>query len=215
MIIVFDLDDTLYNEIEFVKSGLWVVSKYLDKTNPHSTFMLLFELFQKNGSGKVFNDYLNITNSNKSLNKCIELYRNHKPHISLNHNIKNLLKGIKKKYSLGLLTDGNSITQKNKFNALKLSQYFEFVVFSNDMNLQKPAKTLYDLFENHFSRHKTFFYIADNPKKDFITPNKMNWITIRYKNPLGIYQNYKSDAKYEINDLWNCFKIIENLDKRI
>ena len=51
MVIVFDLDDTLYDEIDFVKSGFLEVSEYLgDK----KYFEFMWGEFVTNGSGKIF-----------------------------------------------------------------------------------------------------------------------------------------------------------------
>jgi FMN phosphatase YigB (HAD superfamily) len=56
MVIVFDLDDTLYDEIDFVKSGFREISKYL---GDEKYFNFMWEEFLKNGSGKIFDKLIN------------------------------------------------------------------------------------------------------------------------------------------------------------
>ena len=50
MILIFDLDDTLYKEKEFVKSGFKAVSRYLHlkfKLNEKKIFFTTFKNFKK------------------------------------------------------------------------------------------------------------------------------------------------------------------------
>ena len=57
MILIFDLDDTLYKEREFVKSGFKAVSRYLHfkfNLNEKKIFLQLLKILKKNGRGKIF-----------------------------------------------------------------------------------------------------------------------------------------------------------------
>jgi putative hydrolase of the HAD superfamily len=114
MVIVFDLDDTLYNEVDFVKSGFKEISKYLDDEKYYD-FMI--NEFYQNGSGKVFNKLIDSFDLDISLEKLIEVYRFHKPKISLDKDSKELL-DFAKDYNTALISDGHYIMQENKFYAL-------------------------------------------------------------------------------------------------
>ena len=61
MILVFDLDDTLYDELEYVKSGHLNVSTFLSKkisTEKYEIYSKLCEIFNKRGRKKVFSHLL-------------------------------------------------------------------------------------------------------------------------------------------------------------
>jgi len=78
------------------------------------------------------------------------------------------------------LTDGRSVQQRNKIEALNLNQWFTEIVISEEFGSEKPNINNYTHFENTFG-HGNYYYIADNLSKDFISPNKLNWTTICLK----------------------------------
>ncbi len=207
MVIVFDLDDTLYNEIDYVRSGFTEVASYLgDK----KYFDFLWEDFLKNGSGKNFDKLLLVFKLKENKNKLIEIYRFHKPDIKLNIDAKKLLNYLnEKKIPKALLTDGHYITQKNKFAALGLEKLIDFAVFTDYYHTKKPDLKPFKIIMSHFSKEKDFYYIADNPQKDFVAPLKLEWKVIRYKNKNGLYN--KIECSIPILEIDNLTDLIELL----
>ncbi len=191
MIAIFDLDDTLYDEVDFVKSGFLEVSKYL---NNLKYFDFMWEEFNSVGSGKIFNKLVEIYELNEDITKLVEIYRFHTPQIILPQDSKEILKSLK--YT-ALITDGHYITQKNKYNILGLDKYIDFPVFTDFHHTKKPELKPFKMVMDRFPREE-YIYISDNPKKDFFAPKKLGWKTIRYKNPKGIYKDIKNCADIEI-----------------
>jgi len=192
MVIVFDLDDTLYDEIDFVKSGFKEISNYLGN---EKYFDFMWDEFLKNGSGKIFDKLIEEFNLNVSLNKLIEIYRFHFPDISLPRESKEILQ-FAKNYKTALISDGHYIMQKNKYNALNLN--LDYPIFTDFYHTKKPELKPFLMVMDKF-KDKDYIYISDNPKKDFLAPKKLGWITIRFKNPRGIYKNVKNNADFEVN----------------
>ncbi len=190
MIIVFDLDDTLYNEIEFVKSGFLAVSRLF--SNRTSAYNVMMDLFSRFGSGSVFDKFLEGVDSDISVQNCIDVYRNHDPEIVLSKETTGLLYELSCQYKLGVLTDGHFHIQKRKFSKLGLDKYIDFVVFSGEYNLSKPDIRLYELFHQRYGNKLPYMYIADNLRKDFLGANLLGWKSIHYKNSKGIYLNEKA-----------------------
>ena len=63
MIVCFDLDDTLYDEITYVQSGLKAVAKYLNNVklldySEDDMYFQLTKILRENGRGKVFDIFL-------------------------------------------------------------------------------------------------------------------------------------------------------------
>ncbi len=211
MVIVFDLDDTLYNEIDFVKSGFREVARYLHNEVYYEYMM---KVFREEGSGKIFNKLIEKYNLSISLKKLIEIYRFHYPDISLTKDTIELL-DFTQQFHTALISDGHYIMQKNKFFSLGLKKYIEFPIFTDFYQTDKLDIKIFKLVMEFFKEEKHFIYIADNPKKDFIVPNKLGWITIRYKNPLGIYKDLESNTHFEIKDIKHCIEILKRLQTPI
>ena len=172
--IIFDLDDTLMYEIDFLKSAFKEIADFIDKKNQEELFKLM--LIKYHEGENVF-DFLINNYTNFSKEQLLQMYRNHFPNISLNEGTDDLLKKIKSKgYKLGLITDGRSVTQRNKLKALKIEDLFDKIIVSEEFGSTKPDERNFKIFlENDIEE---YYYIADNTKKDFVTPNKLGWTSI-------------------------------------
>jgi putative hydrolase of the HAD superfamily len=169
-LVVFDLDDTLYPERSFEKSGIEYVFNFLQINS------ISLESLLENRSSWV--DII-VNNYHKSILKesVLDLYRNHQPDIYLYNDAKVLLKKlISSNIEMSLITDGRSITQRNKLKSLEIEHYFKDIIISEELKSCKPSEIN---FKNIMkSNINEYVYIGDNTSKDFITPNKLGWKTI-------------------------------------
>ena len=80
---------------------------------------------------------------------------------------------------LGLISDGRSVQQRNKFNALGLNRWINNndVVISEEFGSEKPSLANYEYFMKRYPNAE-FTYVGDNPKKDFFAPNQLGWNTV-------------------------------------
>ena len=112
-VITFDLDDTLYSEKDYVKSGFEAIAhKY--------PYVQDFEkkLWDAFIEGKKAIDFvLNQENMDYEKERCLDIYRRHKPKISLYPNVFNMLQRIKKIKKTAMITDGRSEGQWAKIDA--------------------------------------------------------------------------------------------------
>ncbi|MFH0736054.1 MAG: HAD family hydrolase [bacterium] len=174
--IVFDLDDTLVPEIEFLKSAFWDISNFL---NPGSIFLYEQMMQWFYNKENVFANLIQ-TYSTVTINELIKRYRNHYPAFNSSCKNKEFLLSLQiKDYYLGLISDGYSVTQRNKIKALGIEGLFDLIIISEEFGSEKPNEKNYSVFHKFQSEH--FYYIGDNLTKDFITPNKLGWITICLK----------------------------------
>ena len=116
MIIVFDLDDTLYDEITYVRSSLFEVALYLSEKlliSKDIIYTNLNEVLEINGRGKVFDIVL--TNygiySKTEIKRCLSVYRSNTPKIKLFDHAISCLERFKD-YHKYLVTDGNKMVQE-------------------------------------------------------------------------------------------------------
>lgn len=173
-IIVFDLDDTLYKEIDFLKSAYLEIAKYLDEDEWKLLYIQMFSLY-RNGQN-VF-EFLS-KKYEVGIDYLLSRYRNHFPKIKLSEGALTLLETIKKKNGkIAIITDGRSITQRNKINALGINNYLDTVLISEELGFSKPSKQAFKKLEDIY-KNCSFTYVADNLKKDFIAPNALNWDSV-------------------------------------
>ena len=132
-IFVFDLDDTLYSERDFEKSGIEYVYNYFEiKHIPLDSIL--------NNRKNWIDQIINVTNKEITIQMVLDLYRCHLPSIELYKDSKVFLDMLLSKgYEMSLITDGRSITQRNKLKALGIESYFTDIVISEEVNSEKPS----------------------------------------------------------------------------
>lgn len=173
-VIVLDSDDTLYSELDFLKSGY----KYIaNKLQPNNSVMLFDKMLKLYQSGENAFDYITGLYQDITTDELLNWYRNHHPTISLYDNVYETLISIRENYKLALITDGRSTTQRNKLVALGLDNIIECVIISEEVGSEKPSEKNFRLVEEYFQCEE-YIYIGDNTKKDFITPNRLGWVTV-------------------------------------
>lgn len=185
-VIVYDLDDTLYRERDFVFSGFKAVDSWL-KTNHQISgfFSSAVSLFKKGIRGVVFNNALKelqIDETPELINAMISTYRQHTPLITLLPEVKETLPLHSNSFHQAIITDGYYLTQKNKIEALGLHKIIPLILCSDQFghNAWKPSPITYQKVMQHFKLPgEACTYVGDNPKKDFITAKKLGWQTIR------------------------------------
>lgn len=222
--IIFDLDDTLYDEKQFVMGGFDAVSHYISikyDVNRDIVHQVLFETLYEHGRGKTFDIALKKLGvyEKKDIPQLVKIYRNHTPKLKLYPETTTVISHLKKNgYKLGLITDGDIEVQKNKVKALKVEDFFDCMIFSDEYGIekQKPNPFPYlKAIEKLKVNNTKSIYVGDNPHKDFITANKLGLVTIRILK--GSYENITLDdefeAKYQIKNIIELLDLIPHIDQ--
>jgi putative hydrolase of the HAD superfamily len=176
--VVFDLDDTLYKEIDFVQSGYRAVARVVEEATGRNILSTIEEL-ARSRSKRLFDDLVRIEGlRGAEPAELIRCYREHAPTLSLPEDSRRVLwrltaLGI----PIGLLTDGRSVTQRNKLRALRIEACFQSIVISEEFGSGKPDPRNYQWFERTLPAER-FMYVADNPAKDFVAANELGWHTV-------------------------------------
>jgi putative hydrolase of the HAD superfamily len=177
-VVVFDLDDTLYQEIDYVESAFKEIAERIGHLDLCHQMMDWFK-----AGRNVFvelNGYLGV---DTPIQDYLEIYRLHKPSINLSQEVKTVLEILKTNNCvLGIITDGRRISQMNKIESLNLLEYFDIsnIVISEVFGSEKPSMLNYLFFEQKYPG-SDYFYVGDNPDKDFYAPNCLEWHTIMLK----------------------------------
>ena len=211
--IVFDLDDTLYSEEDFVLSAYRYISAELSKETglDHFSEMCDLRAIGRNPLDAILERHSVSTN----VDTLVELYRFHAPTIKLREGAKSLLEQIKAKgIPLGLVTDGRSRTQRNKIFGLGIDRYFDSIVISDEFGSEKPSVANFLAFSTRFSCSR-YWYVGDNWKKDFLGPNQLGWNSVYllddgrniHKKPVEIGNEFH--PKYSISKLSELIALLE------
>ena len=223
--VVFDLDDTLYDEIEYCKSGFAAVAEFLancpEAPCAESIINALWEQFTASNRTKTFNtalDELGMGYDDKLIGELIEVYRNHSPKITLPQDSQDVLCELSTKYTLALLTDGFLPAQKLKVRALGIEKYFKLIVYTEELGREcwKPSPAGFEkIMQALRSKPENTVYIADNEKKDFIAANKLAFLTIQIKRPARIHTSVSVEpeaaAQHTIGQISQLSGLLEKL----
>ena len=160
--VVVDLDDTLYDEIEYCRSGFAAVAEFLAGSSGRSLdfardacartaapacspdgtptagliFATLWDQFKTGNRSKTFNaalDELGIDYDKERIAELVGIYRNHVPAIPLPPETEQVLRMLSEKYAMGLLTDGFLPAQQLKVQALGIEKYFASIVYTEQL----------------------------------------------------------------------------------
>ena len=188
-VIIFDMDDTLYSEKEYVKSGYHEIAKIFP--DPQYTENRLWQLFCQ--GEKAIDKYLEQENqfTQELKERCLNIYRSQVPDIHLYTGVEEMLNTLKKQHQLGLITDGRPEGQKAKIRALKLEKKFDEIIITDELGgskFRKPNPKAFEIIAERFHvDYSRMCYIGDNISKDFIAPQMLGMKSIWYKNLDGLY----------------------------
>ncbi|MHC4556412.1 MAG: HAD family hydrolase [Planctomycetota bacterium] len=201
--VVFDLDDTLYDEIEYCKSGFAAVAESLAKLPEappaERIFGALWGQFAAGNRTGTFNaalDELNISFDDKLVGELVNVYRNHIPQITLPQDSRDVLCELSTKCTLALLTDGFLPAQQLKVQVLGIDKYFKCIVYTEQLGREywKPSPAGFKkIMQTLKAEPENIVYVADNEKKDFIAPNKLGFLTVQLIRPARIHTSISSE----------------------
>ncbi len=208
---VFDLDDTLYLERDFVFSGYRAVAERVWRDHAIDIEGRLRALFESGRRGDLFTEALRASGvevPESYMSILVEIYRSHPPRISpcLDYGAVKALR--EKGFMTGIVTDGWKNVQSSKIEALEIAGDFDSIVLTDALGGQefwKPSPEPFKRVLQHLDvapQHAV--YIGDNPAKDFIGAHAAGMKAIRIVRPGAIHSKapaiseaYAPDAMIE------------------
>ena len=213
--LVFDLDDTLYCECDYVRSGINAVDAWAQAQLGVDGFAAAaIRLWNGGVRSMLFDaalDRLGVPADPATIAAMIAVYRDHSPRIRLAPDALAFLTSSHG-YALALITDGFARAQQRKIEALKLPHHgFDPILCTDDWGVQfwKPHPRAFQTVEEaHCDRSNRFVYIADNPAKDFLAPRSLGWATVQISRAQAIHsrippsEQHRADAHiHSLRDL--------------
>jgi putative hydrolase of the HAD superfamily len=220
--LAFDLDDTLYLERDFVRSGFCSVEEWLCSFGDANGFAdSAWQLFVDGVRGNIFDlalaNYPDLA-SRVTVQQLVEIYRSHRPSITLLRDASDCLLNLRGT-RLALITDGPSRSQERKIEALGIAKFFDLLVITDawGTSYRKPHPRAYELVQSHFRASERYVYIGDNPAKDFIAPKALGWTTVRVRRPGGLHTNMAETAHqkahFELSSLYELSSLLVDRTK--
>ncbi|KJR42564.1 haloacid dehalogenase [Candidatus Magnetoovum chiemensis] len=220
--VLFDLDDTLYPEIDFVRSGFRAVDAFFAKRYNFSCGFLydqMLNILNRDGRGSVFNTLLEDLGlfSIEKLNLMIYLYRSHLPSLKLYDEAIEVLEKFKKDgLGIGIITDGMASVQKNKIKSLGLESFVDIILYTDKLGREfwKPSVVPFQIaLEIIHVEPQDAIYVGDNREKDFLGPNSIGmtsvYINRQSELPVADKENLnKALPSYVIANLKDLYTII-------
>lgn len=223
MVLIFDLDDTLYDEISYVMSGFRAVARYGADSfgwNEDESLSQMLKYLQSHGRGKVFDEWLytNGRHSSSDVAKCVRIYRHHQPEITLSPSAVSVLDNYHGRCSMYLVTDGHKIVQQKKVEALKITKMFKRIFITHRFGIRhaKPSLHCFELIrEAERCEWFEMIYVGDNPAKDFVNLNRMGALTVRVTtgSHASVVAPPGYDALFSIPNLSSLPKLLDGWKK--
>lgn len=184
--LVFDLDDTLFPERDFVLGGFraaarWAAGRY--GASEEASYEALRGWFEGGVRGDTFDRWrLAFDLPTEAVAGAVEAYRAHTPSITLFEDARDLLPALRGRgYRLGIVTDGYATVQRRKLRALGIEDLVDAVVVTDELgrDFWKPhPRAFHAVCDAMGVLPDTSVYIADNCSKDFIGARKAGLATI-------------------------------------
>lgn len=209
--VIFDLDDTLYSEKEYVKSGFKVISDLLGG-GYEETLWTYFCMGKK-----AINELLKKLKREDEIDSILDVYRNHKPNIHLYDGVKDMICELRERnIKVGIITDGRPEGQRNKIDALGLDNLADDIIITDEIGgvqFRKPCDIAFRILQIRWSLPaSTIVYVADNPEKDFQAPRQLGMKSIFFNNKDGLHSQKNEpniDSNITIFSIGcDCIKVI-------
>lgn len=250
--VIFDLDDTLYEEESYVRQALFHTAEYMaeqsgltgqseqtgknvqagldglagqheqagldgqveqngltgqdeltvqeeKREKTERFYRRMLEILQEEGRGRIFNRVCEEFQVELPVKKLVEVYRSTRPVLLLYPDAEQLLERLEKKaVKTGLITDGCSMVQHAKIEALSLNKRLDYVLATDDFGISKPQRAVYErCLEALGCTPEEAVYIGDNPAKDFCGAREIGMATVRIVRPKGMYMQDRAKAGKE------------------
>lgn len=192
--VIFDLNDTLYSEKEYMRSGFKVVAEHLKQVN--HCFNKLCVAFEK---GKMpIETVLEDENiySEELLEECLKLFREHKPDIKLYDGVEELFLELRKqKKAIAIVTDGKVVKENAKIDSLGIRNMVDEIIITDELaghgnpkEFRKPNDIPYVIMRKRLGiACRNMAFVGDDKEMDFVAPGKLGMKCCLYVNEDRLY----------------------------
>lgn len=172
--LLIDLDDTLYDEASYVRSGMAAIAGEIARlpgtpSAAQVTAELLAEL-DRSGRGKVFDvilERLGVSPDPALIAGLVEAYRDHRPTIALWPGVREALADLAGDHRLAIVTDGLGRMQRRKVAALGVEPLVQDIIYCWELGWPKPdPRAFVSAMQGLGAAASETLVVGDNPMHD-------------------------------------------------
>jgi len=218
-VVVFDLDDTLYDELTFVRSGFRAVARDLAPllgASEQELFDRMWNVLMRDGRGAVFDAVVAAYCGRpvkRLVRRALSVYRRHEPDIALSEDAEDVLERLRREGTpVYVVTDGNKLVQARKIKALGLEGRVNGVYVTHRYGIRRAKPSPYcflKIRDRERAASRDIVYVGDNPNKDFVGIKPLGFRTVRIRR--GPWRDAAPPAECEaeavIEDLRELFDV--------
>ena len=208
-VIGFDLDNTLYDQSQFMFSFFHKAALDLSQrlgmpaADIEESFVNVWK-FRTSYYPYLFDESLEKigVNDPNILKALVASFRSHRTSLLLFEGAREMLGFLKERYMLFMITDGHKRTQENKIESLQIREYFSEIIITGEhgKDWTKPSPLAYACVMKRLGGDaKNYLYIGDNPHCDFFGAKSIGMMTVRVAT--GPFANTLIDDKHYNADL--------------
>jgi len=197
--VVFDIDDTLYLERDYVRSGFTAAGAWARTELGVADFGdRAWAAFEAGVRGRIFDEALaacGVPANGSVVSQLVDVYRSHAPAIEPFPDVSVWLAGRPADFAVAVVTDGPRASQRAKAAALDLAGWADPIVFTEELGpgRGKPHPAAFARVEAATGlAGAACAYVADNPAKDFAGPRSRGWRTVRVRREGGLHATVAS-----------------------
>lgn len=197
-VIVFDLGNVLlpfdYNivvdKLDKIEKNLGqnYLNYYMNNYNIHRAFER-GELPEKEFINKMLSILNNKIDEETFCNYYSEVF-------TVNQNVVSLLPGLKKKFTLVLLSNTNSIHREYSWKHYDFIKYFDKLILSYEVKALKPEEKIYKAAENYTKKPSNEHLFIDDIQEYAEGAKKVGWDAIHFKNYENLIEEFKERGIY-------------------
>ena len=192
--ILFDLDDTLISEMDFVREGWTAVAEYLSPRTERTVKELeaMAEAAFAVERAHVYDQMCTQLGLGRGLvADCVEIYRTHRCAVRLLDDAVAALAWASDRPT-AIVSDGRADVQRNKVNAAGLDRLVDAVILTDELGpgMGKPSPAGFQLALKLLNvSAPEAIYVADNPAKDFLGPRRIGMCSAQIRRDDGVHAN--------------------------
>ncbi len=222
--VLFDLDDTLYPEGEFYRSGFAWVAEELERRGigPATSTREVMESIHFNESRDGVFDKVaaRIGFPADWVPELVGLFHKHRPRVSLPEKSKQLLARLRPQYRLGIVTDGHAAVQRRKIESLGVEPLVDAIVVADDLGREHwkphplPLLTCCKMLGVDAAES---VFVGDNPERDMQCARNAGAVGVRLRSGDGYFNDNDEPASaaaaFEIGDVCELENVLSSFER--
>lgn len=200
--LLFDLDDTLYPEIAYIRSAFWEAAGFLAGRgvgSPHEILCLLEHIHWEVDRDRVFQHAARrLGFPEEWIPQLVRMVRAHCPTLHLPTETRHALTALCRRYRVGIVTDGHREVQRRKIVSLGIGDYVDALVLSDELGRPfwkpdpLPFLTACRVLK---ARPEETLFVGDHPRRDIWGAQRLGMRTIRIRRADGYFRRHPNIAE--------------------